>query len=312
MLITALTHLLIATGGIFSVALSVRRSSPTGCLPVRKYAALCCPDFPPPARWEAIGRLALAKIVNFREECVKVRRREMFSLSFIFVFSFPPMFKVPYIDFHTHKPVAEGIAIENLRATETKGIRNATYFSVGIHPWDMHHQDLDTQWAYVRHMAENAQVLTIGESGLDRNAEAPLDVQAVWFERHCQLAEALQKPLVIHCVRAFTELMQIRKERKPTVPWIIHGFNANPEIARQLRKYDFYFSLGSALLRSESNASQLLKTLPEDRFFLETDDKDVSIQAVYQAASERLHKPEHLLKQEVFARFQILFSRDFT
>lgn len=34
-------------GGIFSVVLSVSRRSPAGCLPVRKYGALCCPDFPP-------------------------------------------------------------------------------------------------------------------------------------------------------------------------------------------------------------------------------------------------------------------------
>jgi TatD DNase family protein len=218
------------------------------------------------------------------------------------------MTEAPCIDFHTHKGGNESIAIENLRASERKEMSEDAYFSVGMHPLDMHHRDVDAQWAYVQQAASHPNALTVGETGLDRRAEASLQTQALWFERHCQLAEQLQKPLVIHCVRAFAELMQIRKQRKPALPWIIHGFNANPEIARQLLKYDFYFSLGSALLRSESNASQVLKALPADRFFLETDDKDIPIQAVYQAAGELLDEPVQRLREEVFARFQILFS----
>lgn len=229
------------------------------------------------------------------------------GLLYLLFLSIGPMSSL--INFHTHHPSAEALAIINVRASETKQPGMSQYFSVGIHPWDVHLPDLQAQWAYVEKMSAKPEVVMIGEAGLDLTSRASLSVQAEIFERHCQLAETLQKPLIIHCVRAFSELIQIRKQRKTTVPWIIHGFNANPEIARQLQKYDFYFSLGSALLRSESNASHVLNALPENRFFLETDDADSSIQSIYRAASEILTKPEELLKEEVFTRFRILFSK---
>src|SRR5690606_33498149 len=40
---------LAAIGGLLSVALSVAPPFPAALLPVRKYGALCCPDFPPSA-----------------------------------------------------------------------------------------------------------------------------------------------------------------------------------------------------------------------------------------------------------------------
>ena len=46
LLLTAYYLLLTENGSLFSVALAVKLSSPTTCLPVRKYGTLCCPDFP--------------------------------------------------------------------------------------------------------------------------------------------------------------------------------------------------------------------------------------------------------------------------
>jgi Tat protein secretion system quality control protein TatD with DNase activity len=90
-------------------------------------------------------------------------------------------------------------------------------------------------------------VVAIGECGLDRNIDLPLDIQTSIFKRHIELAETLQKPLVIHCVRAFSELIALKKNTKSTVPWIIHGFHKKEEVFQQLLKHDFYFSFGAAM-----------------------------------------------------------------
>jgi TatD DNase family protein len=155
--------------------------------------------------------------------------------------------------------------------------------------------------------ADHPNVLGIGECGLDKAINTPLSDQLAVLNKQLQLATRLNKPIIIHCVRAFNELMQIKKRSQTPVFWIIHGFNTNPVVAQQLLKLGFYFSFGKALLQSNSHASQVLSVLPLNRFFLETDASDVCINQIYAAAADRLGIDVHCLQKQLAENFRTVF-----
>ncbi len=158
-------------------------------------------------------------------------------------------------------------------------------------------------------MAAHENVLAIGECGVDRLIELPLEQQFPIFEAQIKLAEQLRKPVIIHCVRAFNELLQWKKRVAPTIPLIIHGFNNKPEIAQQLIAHGFYFSLGTALLETDSNAVKALKIIPFSKLFLENDDRDTPIEKVYEAAAMHLEITISVLKDQIWTNFVTVFKR---
>lgn len=154
-------------------------------------------------------------------------------------------------------------------------------------------------------------LLAIGECGLDKTVATDLARQIVLFEQHIALSEKWRKPIIIHCVRAYNELLRIKKRCKPKQAWIIHGFNNKPPVAEQLLKHGCYLSLGKALLHPFSNAAKTLETMPLDRLFLETDDADdISISAIYAAAATIAGSSVDDLKQRIFDNFTHVFSNE--
>lgn len=220
-----------------------------------------------------------------------------------------------FLNFHTHNFLSkpDEKSIYNLLiqdADEFESLQN-DWISVGIHPWYADAENWESQLRIVEKMAPHEQVLAIGECGLDRLIALPLDLdkQLTIFEAQAKLAEQVQKPVIIHCVRAFNELLQWKKRAIPTVPLIIHGFNNKPEIAKQLIAQGFYFSLGPALLKTDSNAAKALKIIPFSRLFLENDDRDIPIGTVYEAAAIHLEMTVSALKNQIWTNFATVFKR---
>jgi TatD DNase family protein len=127
--------------------------------------------------------------------------------------------------------------------------------------------------------------LALGECGLDKRSETPFEVQQLVFEKQLALAEKHQKPVVIHCVAAFQELVEIKKRLKIGIPMIVHGFSKKAELAKQLMDNGFYVSFGKNLLRNPELES-VFKSIPNDRFLLETDMVEEGIQEVYALAAK--------------------------
>jgi TatD DNase family protein len=105
------------------------------------------------------------------------------------------------------------------------------------------------------------------------------------FEKQLVLAEKYRKPVVIHCVAAFQEVIAIKKKMNISVPMIIHGFSKNKETAEQLIANGFYISFGKYLLRNPE-LELVFKNIPKERFFLETDTIEEGIAAVYELAAK--------------------------
>lgn len=165
------------------------------------------------------------------------------------------------------------------------------HLSVGIHPWQVE-DDWREKMSLVRAVASENRVWAIGECGLDKARGAALSVQREAFCAHIALAEMVQKPLVIHCVRAFDELLALRREletickrqgREPQ-PWVIHGFRGNPEQAKQIMAKGFLLSFGHYY-----NLETLRFVFTSNRpFFLETDDHSLSVCQIYEQVAHHL------------------------
>ena len=101
----------------------------------------------------------------------------------------------------------------------------------------------------------------------------------------------------------------MKKRTGSSVPWIIHGYNNNEQILRQLLDHGFYISVGAALLNSRSNAFQLLRMIPVGRLFLENDDKEVEISVIYEAASAPRMADVEALKEITRNNYNQVFGK---
>ncbi|GAB4279100.1 MAG: TatD family hydrolase [Methylomicrobium sp.] len=217
-----------------------------------------------------------------------------------------------FIDIHSHREKSRnGTVIISIDMSEiaSRGPRHG-FYSVGIHPWFIGRQDCAESLLKIERAASDSRMLAVGECGLDTLTGIPLVEQEKIFAAQIELAERCGKPLLIHCVRAFNELLRIKTSLKPTQPWIIHGFNNKASIASRLLERGCYLSLGKALLHPESNAAKILPIVPEDRFFLETDDSDVSIESVYRAATNLRQCSLSELQQVIENNFNRVFLHD--
>ena len=217
------------------------------------------------------------------------------------------MAEFPFFNAHTHRP-GEGVSLldagERLPFGESRA--DGTYYSVGVHPMRLA-EGKPVDWTAFRACLSREGVLAVGECGLDRRLPLPLREQEEAFRRQAEMAEEVRLPVVIHCVRAFPELMKIRRDGHFAMPWLIHGYNNNGQILRRLLDSGFRISLGNALLHPASNASLLLPEIPLERLFLETDDRATEIRSVYEAAALRLGMGMEPLKQQLWTNFNNVF-----
>lgn len=165
-------------------------------------------------------------------------------------------------DIHTHRlPTSDAIRSIDPNAGEHPPV---TPFSVGILP--LSGEPDSTAIANLEQWATMPNALAIGEAGLDTlHSPLPVERQIELFRRHYELSERLAKPLIIHCVKAWSTLIGLHNLWKPTQPWIIHGFRGKPQLARQLLDHGFYLSFG---LRYNQESYDIT---PLSRRFRETD-----------------------------------------
>lgn len=183
-----------------------------------------------------------------------------------------------YIDTHTHNPFKEDIlAIKNLNISEVDELdlsNKFQYYSIGIHPWEVHETNPNAL-EKLEFWAANDAVKAIGECGLDKNSKAGFKEQSYHFERQVLLSEKYQKPMIIHCVACFNEIISLRKKLKPTQDWIIHGFRGKPQLAKQLISKGFSLSFG------EKYNSMSVEITPIESLCIETDTSSVDIMTLY-------------------------------
>lgn len=211
-----------------------------------------------------------------------------------------------YIDIHNHdsSPVEGVFILDNLMAHEgtIPGEKSGMIYSLGIHPWFLNETNHGQLIGFVKQNAYNETISAIGEAGFDKIRGPAMELQHRTFAEQAAISEDTGKPLVIHCVRAWDELMTAHRRIGPKMPWLIHGFRGKKELAMQLISRNMYISFWfEFIVRPE--ASILVRTLPGNRIFLETDGSGADIRNIYNKVSNDLGIRVEKLKEIIYSNF---------
>lgn len=222
----------------------------------------------------------------------------------------------PLVNIHTHNYIdnKDLIQIVNIDIDNLVNVDVPFFFSIGIHPWkiqkttDFCRQAL-SKLSQLLDISDTRRLKAIGECGIDRVCDIDIEIQKSVFIKQIEIAEQYQKPLIIHCVRAYPDIISIRKMTKAKQAWIIHGYQGNEQTAEQLMRHDgIYLSLGDVLFKNEERARRLLEIIPRDKMFLETDVAERSITDVYEKTIRLSGIEMKILRDDIFANFVKIFG----
>lgn len=213
---------------------------------------------------------------------------------------------VPYINIHTHntsKSTEHEFSLPNVIIS--KNYLFSQPCSLGIHPWYIDSSPT-AQLDALNDYGKKNQVLAIGECGLDKLCDTLWSLQEEMFRRQIVFANSIQKPLIVHCVRAHQECLRILWEERVSVPVIFHGFEKNRQLARQIYDAGYYISLGASLLSGKKD--ELIIDAPLNKIFLETDDKSTKIVDIYTYFCAVRKVKVTLLKEQLYQNFRSIFN----
>ena len=144
------------------------------------------------------------------------------------------------------------------------------YAVIGVHPIDIAEYSEEVE-KELEILGKNPKVVAIGEIGLDYHwMTEPKEVQQERFKKQLELAEKLNKPVVIHTRDAMEDTVNILKEY-PNITGVIHCYPGSLETAKQLVDR-FYLGIGGTLtFKNSKKAVEVVKDIPLDRIVIETD-----------------------------------------
>ena len=212
-----------------------------------------------------------------------------------------------FINLHTHTFSNLSDVMEVVNQYPWEFDASIPSYSIGIHPWYIDENRLETDLETIKQKLQLDKCLALGECGLDKRIEIPLELQISVFKQQLELVKETQKPIVLHCVAAYDEVIAIKKEMKMENPMIIHGFSKNEQVAQSLLKNGFYLSFGKYLLRNP-DLEKVFTFAPENQILLETDTIEESIYQVYEKAAAIKGISVEEMKTIVFTNFSTIFS----
>jgi len=152
------------------------------------------------------------------------------------------------------------------------------YASIGIHPHEADRFD-DKQEAALNGLLKTEKVVAIGEIGLDyylpagrqgKNYSKPQN-QASLFKALLAFAKNFNLPLVIHTRNAQEDTLRILREAMP-VRAVVHCFSADEYFLKECLDLGFFVSFTCNITyKKADNLRELVKIVPLERIFLETD-----------------------------------------
>ena len=225
----------------------------------------------------------------------------------------------PFVNIHTHYnnhiDNNEFVEIQNIDVDNIVNVDVSHFYSIGIHPWKSQQTTDNGQQIFYQQTQKlsnlvSQQLKAIGECGLDRVCGVDFEIQKEAFIKQIELSERIAKPLIIHAVRTYPDIISIRKETKAKQVWIIHGFQGNEQSAEQLLRYaDIYLSLGDVLFKNEARAKRLLQVIPTDKLFFETDVAERKISDVYEKAVLLSGVEMDKMRNDIFNNFVKIFGQ---
>ena len=157
------------------------------------------------------------------------------------------------------------------------------YFTIGIHPWDLNPETYADDIRTVESLLSHPRCVGVGEFGFDRVRGESIELQKKCFQDHMELLEGSGcKVAVLHIVKGYDLLSAFLAAKDPDCNILIHDYNGNTQITKELIRYkNIFFSLGQILSRKSEKFEEISSLLPIDRILFETDDRVVGIDSIY-------------------------------
>ena len=190
-----------------------------------------------------------------------------------------PLFRDDIDDVVT-RAVEEGVrAIVNIgydpdSARATAGLVDKypfVYGVVGTHPHNAAGHTLEYELE-LKTLLDRPRIIGVGEIGLDYYYDhSPRDVQRKVFRRMLWMARLKDKPVVIHCRDAESDVLDILASERMKFRGIFHAFNHGPAVATRATELGFHLGIGGVATFKKSRLADILHAIPLDRVVLETD-----------------------------------------
>ena len=217
-----------------------------------------------------------------------------------------------FINLHTHQFSNLSDVMEVVNQYPWEFDASIPSYSIGIHPWYLDENRLEFDLHSISEKLKLPSCLALGECGLDKRIDIPVELQTSVFKQQLEIVQQTEKPIILHCVAAYDEVIAVKKELDIKNPMIIHGFSKNEQVANSLLKNGFYLSFGKYLLRSRNIGTELEKVFkfaPENKILLETDTVEESIYEVYEKAAVIRGISVEKMKAIVFQNYSNIFKK---
>lgn len=179
------------------------------------------------------------------------------------------------------------------------------YFSLGIHPYNANL--IEDNFLKIQQLASKKNCLAIGEIGLDRLKGPDLEIQKQVFTKQIMIAESMGLPVILHCVKSWNEVAEIKRQINPQQTWVFHGFN-KVGILKSVLEHGLMIGIGASILTNKKLQEALLN-VPDEYLLLETDDAPVDIFEIYKKVSEIKQISLQALEEIVEQNFKRTFKK---
>lgn len=168
----------------------------------------------------------------------------------------------------------------------------------GVHPWDTLERVS---------LPDFTTADMVGEIGLDFARDIDREAQETLFRYQLGVAERLEKPVAIHSVKAFEDVMRILVDYD-LCGVLLHGFIGSVEQAERAFRRGYFLSFGERSLRSPRTVD-VVRTAPVEQIFLESDDNpECDIVALYNRVAELRQTTTEELRKELIKNYKRLIN----
>ncbi len=170
-----------------------------------------------------------------------------------------------------------GLTAASSAAAQQLAEENAMVFAaVGIHPNSTAEVAPD-DWPCIVALIDRPKVVALGETGLDRYWDfAPIELQKEYLDRHLELAQARDLPVILHCRDAAEDMMPMLHAavRRGPLRGIMHAFSGDAAFAEECLSLGLHVSFAGNVTYSNKKFEPLraaARSIPADRLLIETD-----------------------------------------
>ncbi|MBF0545584.1 MAG: TatD family hydrolase [Candidatus Riflebacteria bacterium] len=165
--------------------------------------------------------------------------------------------------------------VPGIRGPAKNFISPNVLFAWGVHPGNASFfENIDLKDLFAQ---RNYDPVAIGEIGLDIQSPADFNLQLKIFSTQLEIAKAENLPVLIHLRGFWNQALAALKNTASDLPWVMHAFSGNFEIAKLFLRGNAFISFGGSLCFSNAKKTpRVALETPIEKILLETDAPDMA------------------------------------